>query len=64
MQTIVRYNVINQDGRPVIRAVPVPRRLNDSLVETAARDTREPVTERQGEPILRRIRKLRLLDIR
>lgn len=64
MQTSVRYNVINQDGRPVIRAVPVPSRLNDSLVQTAARDKREQAPRETDESILRRIRRLRLLDIR
>jgi len=64
MQTSVRYTVINQDGRPVIRAVPVPSRLNDSLVQAAARGERQQAPARRDESILRRIRRLRLLDIR
>lgn len=64
MRTSVRYTVINQDGRPVIRAVPVPSRLNESLVQAAARDGREQAPVKQDESILRRIRRLRLLDIR
>lgn len=64
MQTSVRYCVVNQGGRPVIRAVPVPRRLVDPLVQSAAPETREPATEQRERPILRRIRRLRLLDIR
>ncbi|MDI3340844.1 MAG: hypothetical protein QJR03_09955 [Sphaerobacter sp.] len=67
MQTSVRYSVINQDGRPVIRAVPVPSRLHESLAQAAAREERverAPETRSQDEPILRRIRRLRLLDIR
>lgn len=66
MQRTVRYNVINQDGRPVIRAVPVPRKLNDSLVQTAAREGQasEVQHEQHNHTILRRIRRLRLLDIR
>lgn len=64
MQTLMRYNVVNQDGRPVIRAVPVPRRLNDPLVQDAARAGRDQTGGPGEGPILRRIRRLRLLDIR
>ena len=47
MQNSVRYNVINQDGRPVIRAVPVSPRAVGAAVQTAARAIREQSVQHQ-----------------
>ncbi len=41
MQNRVRYNVINQDGRPAIRVVPVSPRVVGAAAQAAARATRE-----------------------
>lgn len=41
MQNLVRYNVINQDGRPVIRAVPVAPRAVGAAAPAATRAPRE-----------------------
>jgi hypothetical protein len=32
VQTLIRYSVVNQDGRAVIRAVPVSRRASERTV--------------------------------
>lgn len=63
MQTYIRYTITNQDGRPVIRAVPVPRRIETSVVE-AAPPAQETKAERTEQPLVQRIRRFRLLDIR
>jgi len=47
MQNLVRYNVINQDGRPVIRAVPVSPRAIGAAAQAAARATREQTGQQQ-----------------
>ena len=59
MQTVIRYSVVNQDGKPVIRAVPVRRWSED-------RGTRieQPVVEEREQTVLRKIRRFRVLDIR
>uniref|UniRef100_A0A831TFX2 Uncharacterized protein n=1 Tax=Thermorudis peleae TaxID=1382356 RepID=A0A831TFX2_9BACT len=62
MQTYIRYTITNQDGRPVIRAVPVPRRIETSIVEAAP--AQETKGERVEQPLVQRIRRFRLLDIR
>jgi hypothetical protein len=59
MQTVIRYSVVNQDGKPVIRAVPVRRWSDDRAVERE-----EPVTEENEQTVLRKIRRFRVLDIR
>jgi hypothetical protein len=59
MQTVIRYSVVNQDGKPVIRAVPVRRWSDDRAV---ARE--EPVAEENEQTVLRKIRRFRVLDIR
>lgn len=59
MQTVVRYSVVNQDGKPVIRAVPVRRWSEDR----SARNE-QPVSEVREQPVLRKIRRFRVLDIR
>jgi len=59
MQTVVRYSVVNQDGKPVIRAVPVRRWSEDRSVQSE-----QPVNEPQEETVLRKIRRFRVLDIR
>lgn len=53
MQTIIRYSVVNQDGRAVIRAVPVRR--------CAARSAPRPelATEPRQGSLRRVIRRLR-----
>jgi hypothetical protein len=62
MQTVIRYSVVNQDGKPVIRAVPV-RRWSDERAEQ--QHEQEQVTEQQQQPtVLRKLRRLRVLDIR
>ena len=60
MQTVIRYSVVNQDGKPVIRAVPV-RRWSDDRAEQ--QHEHEQVTEQQPT-VLRKLRRLRVLDIR
>jgi hypothetical protein len=64
MKNAVRYTVMNEDGRPVIRAVPVPRRLETDVVKAEIADFHRGRKEEQGQTILRRIRSIRLLDIR
>ncbi len=59
MQTVVRYSVVNQDGKPVIRAVPVRRWSEDRSVKSE-----QPVDEVREETVLRKIRRFRVLDIR
>lgn len=64
MQNLVRYNVINQDGQPVIRVVPVARPQRDAFAGVVTRGgaMSEPITEQeiaQPQPILRRIRRPR-----
>ena len=59
MQTVVRYSVVNQDGKPVIRAVPVRRWSEDRAL---ARE--EPVTAENERTVVRKIRRFRVLDIR
>ncbi len=59
MQTVIRYSVVNQDGKPVIRAVPVRRWSEDrGTVNT------QPAVEEREQPVLRKIRRFRVLDIR
>lgn len=64
MKNAVRYTVLNEDGRPVIRAVPVPRRLESEVVKAEVAEFQRGSKEEQGQTILRRIRSMRLLDIR
>lgn len=64
MQNLVRYNVINQDGQPVIRVVPVARPQRDALAGVAicGEAAVEPIAEQgqaRPQPILRRIRRPR-----
>ncbi len=59
MQTVVRYSVVNQDGKPVIRAVPVRRWSEDRSTRSE-----QPVTESREQTVLRKIRRFRILDIR
>lgn len=59
MQTVIRYSVVNQDGKPVIRAVPVRRWSEDR-----ARTTEEPQVETRQKTVLRTLRRFRILDIR
>lgn len=59
METFVRYKVINQDGKPVIRAVPVRSWADERAAQRPA-----PVTVAQEQPVLRKIRRFRMLDIR
>jgi|ThiBio_1000_plan_1041568.scaffolds.fasta_scaffold27766_2 hypothetical protein len=61
MQTVIRYSVVNQDGKPVIRAVPV-RRWSDDRAEQ--QHEQPQVTETQQPTVLRKLRRLRVLDIR
>jgi hypothetical protein len=61
MQTVIRYSVVNQDGKPVIRAVPV-RRWSD---DRAGQQHEQEQTVEQNQPtVLRKLRRLRVLDIR
>jgi hypothetical protein len=62
MQTVIRYSVVNQDGKPVIRAVPV-RRWSDDRAEQQHEQETPQVTEQQPT-VLRKLRRLRVLDIR
>ncbi|HEU4792264.1 MAG TPA: hypothetical protein VFS96_01270 [Nitrolancea sp.] len=64
MKNSIRYTVMNEDGRPVIRAVPVPRRLETEVVKTEVAEFHGVPKEEHGQTILRRIRSMRLLDIR
>ncbi len=59
MQTVVRYSVVNQDGKPVIRAVPVRRWSEDRSVKSE-----QPANDVREETVLRKIRRFRVLDIR
>lgn len=59
MQTVIRYNVVNQDGKPVIRAVPVRRWSEDRATSNA-----QPRAETREQTVLRKIRRFRVLDIR
>jgi hypothetical protein len=59
MQTVIRYSVVNQDGKPVIRAVPVRRWSDERAIEH-----KEPVVEENEQTVLRKIRRFRVLDIR
>ena len=61
MQTVIRYSVVNQDGKPVIRAVPV-RRWSDDRAEQQPKQVQ--ATEVQQPTVLRKLRRLRVLDIR
>jgi antitoxin (DNA-binding transcriptional repressor) of toxin-antitoxin stability system len=63
MQTFIRYTITNQDGRPVIRAVPVPRRIESPTAETRS-PAPETKAERAEQPFVQRIRRFRLLDNR
>jgi len=63
MQSFIRYTITNQDGRPVIRAVPVPRRTESSTVP-ARPPAPEAKAERTEQPFVQRIRRFRLLDLR
>ncbi|WP_038038451.1 hypothetical protein [Thermorudis peleae] len=65
MRNYMRYTIVTQNGRPVIRAVPVPRRIEESsLPTTTAQDQAEEQTTEATAPRLRRIRRFRILDIR
>ncbi|HEX3722078.1 MAG TPA: hypothetical protein VHV31_04765 [Nitrolancea sp.] len=59
MQTVIRYSVVNQDGKPVIRAVPVRRWSDERAIEP-----KEPAVEANEQTVLRKIRRFRVLDIR
>ena len=59
MQTVIRYSVVNQDGKPVIRAVPVRRWSDDRAL-----GHEEPVAEENEPTVMRKIRRFRVLDIR
>ena len=59
MQTVIRYNVVNQDGKPVIRAVPVRRWSDERAVAHE-----EPVTQENEQTVVRKLRRFRVLDIR
>jgi hypothetical protein len=61
MQTVIRYSVVNQDGKPVIRAVPV-RRWSDDRAEQ--QHEQEQTVEQNQPTVLRKLRRLRVLDIR
>jgi hypothetical protein len=61
MQTVIRYSVVNQDGKPVIRAVPV-RRWSDDRAEH--QHEQEQTVEQSQPTVLRKLRRLRVLDIR
>lgn len=61
MQTVIRYSVVNQDGKPVIRAVPVRRWSDDRAVQ---QHEQEQAVEQQQPTVLRKLRRLRVLDIR
>ncbi|MBX6753370.1 MAG: hypothetical protein IRY86_04015 [Thermorudis peleae] len=64
MRNYMRYTIVTQNGRPVIRAVPVPRRIEESSLPTTAQDQAEEQTTEATAPRLRRIRRFRILDIR
>lgn len=59
MQTVIRYSVVNQDGRPVIRAVPVRRWSEDR-----GSSDQQVHAESRERTILRKIRRFHVLDIR
>ncbi len=59
MQTVIRYSVVNQDGKPVIRAVPVRRWSEDR----GSRNEELQVEPRE-QTVLRKLRRFRVLDIR
>ncbi|HVB64549.1 MAG TPA: hypothetical protein VNE17_07445 [Nitrolancea sp.] len=59
MQTVIRYSVVNQDGKPVIRAVPVRRWSDDRAIAHE-----EPVVAENERTVMRKIRRFRVLDIR
>ncbi len=59
MQTVIRYSVVNQDGKPVIRAVPVRRWSEDR-----GQRNEQPRVEEREQTVLRKIRRFRVLDIR
>ena len=59
MQTVIRYSVVNQDGKPVIRAVPVRRWSEDR-----GQRNEQPRVEERDQTVLRKIRRFRVLDIR
>jgi hypothetical protein len=59
MQTVIRYTVVNQDGKPVIRAVPVHRWSDERAAQRA-----EASSDEREMTILRKIRRLRVVDIR
>ncbi len=59
MQTVIRYSVVNQDGKPVIRAVPVRRWSEDR-----GQRNEQPRVETREQTVLRKIRRFRVLDIR
>ncbi|HEX7104121.1 MAG TPA: hypothetical protein VF201_15860 [Nitrolancea sp.] len=61
MQTVIRYSVVNQDGKPVIRAVPV-RRWSDDRAEQ--QHEQDQAVEQPQPTVLRKLRRLRVLDIR
>ncbi len=64
MQTLVRYSVVNQGGRPVIRAVPVARPSGEPEARAQAEVVRQPVNEHRVQPMLERLLRRRLPDIR
>jgi hypothetical protein len=59
MQTVIRYSVVNQDGKPVIRAVPV-RRWSDDREDQIEQPAVEPVEQ----PAPRKIRRFRVINHR
>lgn len=66
MQTVVRYSVVNQDGKPVIRAVPVRRRIEDRPTRIGQPTVSTPpnfVSEGRDRSFVRKLRRLRLRDM-
>lgn len=59
MQTVIRYSVVNQDGKPVIRAVPV-RRWSDDRHDRIE----QPVVEQVEQQVPRKIRRFRVINHR
>jgi hypothetical protein len=59
MQTVIRYTVVNQDGKPVIRAVPVRHWADERAAQRA-----EAASGEREMTILRKLRRLRVVDIR
>ena len=64
METVVRYTVVNQDGKPVIKAVPVRRWSDERSVSAEQPQAASSGVAAEDQTILRRIRRFRVLDIR